>query len=161
MHRSINLLPYLRALEIEDYAEILLREVRMLAEGSETYSPTVGQLYKALGLKVQVRYHLEQKKLNGILQKTGHIYEMYCDNITESTDNPRQMWQRLVHQTKNDGPCMNAIERKWPSAAQIGVGKFLYNILMRDLKINVNAIRMKPCKTENVLPAFYTLFRYL
>lgn len=37
--------------------------------------------------------------------------------------------------------------------------KFLYNILMRDLKIDINCTRMGKQKTENLTPAFYTLFR--
>ncbi|CAO1371112.1 unnamed protein product [Diamesa hyperborea] len=161
-NRSINLLPYLRALELEDYADIVLREIRMLAEGSETYSPTVGQLYKALGNKVQVRYQMEQKKQNGILKKTGEIYGNYCDVLAHcnGSDNPRQLWQRLVYQKSNEGPSMDYSEKSWPGAAQIGVGRFLYNILMRDLKIDVNVIRITKQKTpENLLPAFYTLFR--
>lgn len=161
--RSINLLPYLRALDVEEYAEILLREIRMLAEGSETYSPTVGQLYRALGNKVQVRYHMQQKRKNGVLQKSGEIYGLYCDVLSKcfASDSPRQCWQRLIHLTRNQGPSMNFSETSWPMAAKMGVGKFLYNILMRDLKIDVNKIRhtTKNSKVEHLLPAFYTLFR--
>lgn len=156
-----NLLPYLRALEIEDYASIILREIRSLAEGSETYSPTVSQLYRNLGNKVELLYHMEVKKRNGILQKTGEIYGNFCDLLAAGTssDNPRQCWQRLVHQKANDGPTMKNIEKAWPVAAQVAVGRFLYNILMRDLKIDVNCIKMGKQKTENSTPAFYTLFR--
>lgn len=119
-----NLLPYLRALEMEDYAKIILREIRFLAEGSETYSPTVVQLYKALGNRVQMSYQMEHKKRNGILQKTGEIYGNFCETLAAGTssDNPRQCWQRLVYQKSNDGPSMNFIEKSWPVAAQIGVG---------------------------------------
>jgi DNA-directed RNA polymerase, mitochondrial len=53
--RAINLLPYLRALEVEQYAEILLREIKALSSGSDTYTPTVGSLYRELGHKVQVK----------------------------------------------------------------------------------------------------------
>ena len=156
-----NLLPYLRALDTEDYASIVLREIRNLAEGSETYSPTVTQLYKALGNKVQLRYQMEHKKRNGILQKTGEIYGNYCEIIATgaSSDNPRQCWQRLVYQKNSDGPSMNFHQRSWPINAQIGVGRFLYNIIMRDLKIDVSCLRMEKQKHENLTPAFYTLFR--
>ncbi len=133
----------------------------MLAEGSETYSPTVGQLYRALGNKVQTRYHMEQKKNNGLLQKTGQIYGQYCEIMAKgnTSDNSRQCWQRLVHLNKNDGPSMDYSEKVWPTAALMGVGKFLYQILMRDLKIDVNVVRTSKNKNENLLPAFYTLFR--
>lgn len=156
-----NLLPYLRALDVEDYATIIWREIRFLAEGSETFSPTVSQLYKALGNKVQLRYQMEHKKRNGVLQKTGEIYGNYCEILAAGTssDNPRQCWQRLVHQKNVEGPSMDFIEKSWPVAAQIGIGRFLYNILMRDLKVDVNCLRMGKQKGENLTPAMFTLFR--
>lgn len=100
-----NLLPYLRALEVDDYADIVIRETRNLAEGSETYSPTINQLYKSLGQKVELRYHTESKKRSGVLQKTGEIYGNFCDILAAGglSDNPRQCWQRLVHLKANEG----------------------------------------------------------
>ena len=157
-----NLLPYLRALDIDEFASIVLREIRKLAEGSETFSPTVKQLYKHLGNTVQLQYQMEKKKRIGILQKTGEIYGDYCDTLVaeSSSDNPRQSWQRLVHQKSNDGPNMNFIEKSWPVAAQISVGRFLYNIIIRDLRIDTNCMRSgKRLGSENFTPAFYTLFR--
>lgn len=47
---------YLKTLDTSQYADILIKEIYKLAEGSETFSPTVGQLYKELGQKVQQRY---------------------------------------------------------------------------------------------------------
>lgn len=159
---SQNLLPYLRALEVEEYANIVLREIRFLAEGSETYSNTVGRLYKALGIRVQLRYQMEHKKRNGILQKTGEVYGNYCDILAagNSSDNPRQCWQRLVHQKNHEGPSMNYNVTSWPVAAQISVGRFLYNIIMRDLKVDTHSMRMTKLKPESLTPAFYTLFRH-
>lgn len=53
--RAINIIPYLRLLNVEKYAEILVEEVRMLAEGSETFSQSVQILYSQIGRKVQER----------------------------------------------------------------------------------------------------------
>lgn len=158
---TLNLLPYLRALEVEEYASVVLREIRSLAEGSETFSPTVTQLYRTLGNKVQLRYQIEHKKRNGILQKSGEIYGNFCDILAAGTssDNPRQCWQRLVFQKTSDGPSMNFHQRSWPINAQISVGRFLYNIIMRDLRIDVNILKAQKHKFENQTPAFYTLFR--
>lgn len=156
-----NLLPYLKALGVDDYATIILREIRYLAEGSETYTPTVARLYNNLGVKVQLMYQMEHKKRNGLLQKIGETYGNFCEVISagSSSDNPRQCWQRLVYQKSNEGPSMNYREKHWPTAAQIGVGRFLYNILMRDLKFDLNSLKLIKSKTENLTPAFYTLFR--
>lgn len=34
------------------------QEIRKLAEGSETFSPTTGQLYRELGSQVRARYNI-------------------------------------------------------------------------------------------------------
>uniref|UniRef100_A0A6M2DMP6 DNA-directed RNA polymerase n=1 Tax=Xenopsylla cheopis TaxID=163159 RepID=A0A6M2DMP6_XENCH len=177
-HRAISIYPYLRVLKISDYADIVLRESRRVAEGSETYSPTVNQLYKELGLRVQSRYHIEVKQANGILDKINEIYGEYCFQISEtykrlqnidysisevhslnklSDFNTRQKWQMLIY-LKNHGSSTDVEEINWPLSVLLAVGKFLYNILMRDLKIDVKCMKMNN-KQQNTLPAFYTLFR--
>ena len=159
-NRTINLFSYLKVLDARQYADILLKEVRQLAEGSETYSPTIGMLYKKLGLKVQTRYLIELKKRNNLLDKMGEIYGEYCVKLSEcnSSDNSRQLWQRLVYSNCDSGPNMDISDKLWPSGVCFSIGRFLYNILMRDLKIDVNILRANN-KSKNLLPAFYTLFR--
>ncbi|XP_055917453.1 DNA-directed RNA polymerase, mitochondrial [Eupeodes corollae] len=161
-HGNMTYYTYLKILDSGQYVDILLKEIRMLAEGSETYSPTVGQLYKNLGMKVQQRYQIEQQKRNGILEKVGEIYTSYCDKWEEgvTNDNPRQIWQRLVHENRATGPSMDIIDVPWPKNVLAGVGRFLYNILMRDIKIDSFILRANTKnKQTNLMPAFYTLFR--
>uniref|UniRef100_W8B9K7 DNA-directed RNA polymerase n=2 Tax=Ceratitis capitata TaxID=7213 RepID=W8B9K7_CERCA len=158
----MNYYTYLKVLDPSIYTDILLKEIYKLAEGSETFSPTVGQLYKELGQKVQQRYQVEMKKKNGTLDKIGEIYNGYCDFWDEvnTSDNPRQIWQRLVHEHRISGPSMDIKYGSWPPNVLSGVGRFLHNILMRDIKIDVHILRKKgSSKQHNVLPAFYTLFR--
>lgn len=157
-----NLLPYLRTLEVEQYADILLNEIRRLTEGSETYSPYLSQLYRSLGEKVEMRFHIEQKMKLGVLQKTGEVFGNYCDVLAtgNSSDNSRQCWQRIVYHSKDDGASMDFHHQLWPIGAKIGVGKFLYNILIRDLKLDPNFLRTGKLQSENLIPAFFTLFRH-
>lgn len=159
--RALNLFPYLKSLDVSQFAHILLKEIRTLCEGSETYSPSMNILHKDIGRRVQMHFQVEQKKRNGVLEKMGEIYSSYCETMAEgnTSDNPRQLWQRLVYQQSNEGPSMDIVEKPWPLSAQFGVGKFLYNIMLRDLKIDANCLRAN-AKTTNLLPAFYTLFRY-
>lgn len=158
---SQNLIPYLRALEAEEFVDLILQEIRQLAESSETYSLSIGSMFKNLGEKVQLRYRIEHKKRNGLLQKTGEIYGNYCEILAAGTssDNPRQIWQRLVYQKIGDGPSMDFRDKPWPKAAKIAVGRFLYNIILHDCKIDVNCLKMHKQKTTNYSAAFYTLFR--
>lgn len=55
-YRSVNIYPYLRVLNTEQYVDIIIHEVRKLAEGSETFSPTVNLLYRNLANQVKLRY---------------------------------------------------------------------------------------------------------
>ncbi|XP_022226016.2 DNA-directed RNA polymerase, mitochondrial [Drosophila obscura] len=164
-HGYMNYYTYLKALDSTHFADILIKELYKLAEGSETFSPTVGQLYKELGEKVQQRYQIEQKKHNGTLEKIGEIYSSYCDlwDSGNTQDNSRQAWQRLVHEQRESGPSMDLPEVPWPTNVLAGVGRFLYNILMRDIKIDPHIMRQKSksktVASQNLLPAFYTLFR--
>lgn len=167
-HGYMNYYTYLKVLETSHYTDILIKEIYKLAEGSETFSPTVGQLYKELGQKVQQCYQIELKKNNGTLEKIGEIYSSYCElwDSGKTQDNTRQMWQRLVHEQRHSGPSMDLPEVPWPANVLTGVGRFLYNILMRDIKIDSHIMRQKSkSKTattttpQNLLPAFYTLFR--
>ncbi|XP_055593098.1 DNA-directed RNA polymerase, mitochondrial isoform X2 [Uranotaenia lowii] len=159
--RSINLFPYLKALDVAQYTEILLDEAQMLIEGSDTFSYVISHLHRELGKKVEARYHVEQKRSNGVLDKTCEIYGMYCDALSEGTssDNPRQLCQRLVHENRQSGASMDIQSISWPKAAVNGVGRFLYSILKNDLKVNVNAASKINRQVKNV-PAFYSLFRY-
>lgn len=159
-NRSINLLPYLKALDVNEYVNILLREVRKLAEGSETFSPTVGQLYRELGQRVQTRFQVINKANNGILSKLGDVYNKYTEDLVDANriDNSRQSWQRIVHENRSIGPSIDYNDKTWPTPIIISVGRFLYHILMHDVRIDVNATRMN-AKSKNFLPAFYALFR--
>lgn len=162
----MNYYTYLKTMDTSHFVDILIKELYKLAAGSETFSPTVGQLYKELGQKVQQRYQIEQKKQNGTLEKIGEIYSSYCDiwDSGKTQDNTRQAWQRLVHEQRTSGPSMDQPEVPWPSNVLTGVGRFLYNILMRDIKIDSHLMRTKSksktaSQPQNLLPAFYTLFR--
>ncbi|KAJ6649912.1 DNA-directed RNA polymerase, mitochondrial [Pseudolycoriella hygida] len=155
---SSSIIPYLLVLNAEQYADILVDEVQMLAEGSETFSQSIRILYKQIGEKVQDRYFMERKTKNGVMEKTLDIYSQYYKTMCEgrSSDNPRQMWQRCVHHGRTSGASMDIVDRPWPMAVLIEVGRFLYQLLMKDVKIDVNIMNNRKSK---YLPAFYTIFR--
>lgn len=113
--------------------------------------------------------------MNGVLQKVGDIYNDYCeikDLNQKDHGNSRQIWQRLVHNHRTMGPSLDIVDIKWPSNVQTAVGRFLYTILIRDVKIDAFIMRKRGKKNDetsptgkpvtyktNLLPAFYTLFR--
>lgn len=106
------------------------------------------------------RHFMDRKTNNGVLDKTKEIYEQYYRTICEgqSSDNSRQMWQRLVHQNRQSGASMNIVDNAWPMPICMEVGRFLFQILMRDIKIDTNVMRIDSTKSYH-LPAFFSIFR--
>ncbi|XP_071439372.1 DNA-directed RNA polymerase, mitochondrial [Hetaerina americana] len=166
-HRFMNLYPFLSSVKKEELVELVLQEIRKLAEGSETFSPTTNQLYRELGSRVLERYQVNWKERTGILQKVKYLYNKYCDwfanpESVSLSEKPitctRQAWQSLVHSHQDEGASLNFKERSWPVSVQIGIGKFLYEIILREIRIDINISRPSN-KKSHLLPAFYTLFR--
>ncbi|KAK4874106.1 hypothetical protein RN001_013466 [Aquatica leii] len=166
----LTLEPYLRLLSTKDFVQIIVDEARKIAEGSETYSPTCVQLYRDLGTKVYMRYQILRKQKTGALDKVIRVHSEYCDHyadlhkeldvlpICNSQTNTRQLWQWIEHIHQGDGATTLIDHQAWVPTVLQSIGKFLYHIIMHDLKIDVNI--MKPnSKNKNFLPCFYTIFR--
>lgn len=74
----LNMEPFLRCLPIKDYITIIIEEAKIIAQGSETYSPTVNMLYKDLGAKVYNKYLVLLKEKSGVLDKIKDVHNNYC-----------------------------------------------------------------------------------
>lgn len=168
---ALSMEPYMRCIPTKDFVKIIVEEAKNIALGSETYSPTVGFLYKDLGSKVYARYKILRKQKSGVLEKVSDIHTKFCHDYavkhgelgvlpkTELKVNSRQTWQLLEHSMKREGSSIDLDHQEWVPAALVNIGKFLYHIVMHDLKINVNCMRQN-IKHKNYLPAFYTVFRH-
>lgn len=66
---SLNMEPFFRSIPPKEFIAIITEEAVKLAQGSETYSPTVNQLYRELGSKVYLRYKVLTKQRTGALDK--------------------------------------------------------------------------------------------
>ncbi|XP_050428199.1 DNA-directed RNA polymerase, mitochondrial [Adelges cooleyi] len=160
-YRNVNIYPYLRVLSTEQYVNIIIHEVRQLALGSETFSPTVNMLHRQLANQVRLRYQIEYKKNTKILEKIKTVYSDYCSwyiNSNNDSQNTRQQWQKLIHKYKSVGADIELDDKVWPSTVLSSVGRFLYNIIIKDIKIDVNILKDNKAE-EHLLPAFYTVFR--
>ncbi|KAK5641981.1 hypothetical protein RI129_010528 [Pyrocoelia pectoralis] len=166
----LSLEPYLRVMPNKEFVQIIVEEAKKIAQGSETYSPTCQQLYKELGSKVYMRYKVLQKQKMGVLDKIVKVHGKYCDryaNLHANLDtfpkeknfyNTRQIWQWIDHLNKSEGASVLIDQNPWIPTVLQNIGKFLYHIIMHDLKIDVNVMRLN-CKHKNYLPSFYTIFR--
>ncbi|KAK0181415.1 hypothetical protein PV327_003703 [Microctonus hyperodae] len=156
---SMVLYPCLCVLDKEQYVDAILREVRKLANGSETFSPSFITLCRKLGKYINDRYEMLVNTRNGYIKRTEQTYFAYADWYINRKDgmNSRIVWQRISDDKSRDFS-LELQTIQWPINLQISVGKFLYGIILKDIKIDVNYIKPES-NTKRFLPAFYTLFR--
>lgn len=162
--------PFMRSIPIKDFVTIIVDEAKKLANGSETFSPVTGQLHRELGSKVYERYILLRKQKTGVLDKVTAVHNKYCTIYANEHDdldvlplnniyvNSRQKFQRIEHSMKDTGASLSLDHCRWTPPTLLTIGKFLYRIVMHDLKIDVSAMNNSSTK-PNYLPAFYTIFR--
>ncbi|RVE47325.1 hypothetical protein evm_008006 [Chilo suppressalis] len=162
-YSAIALYPYLKVLEVDQFVDIIMDEISKLVDGSETYSPTFTILQRDLGTQIYHKYQIEQFRRNGVLKKIEEIYEKYCEwylHRSTGTDsrpyNARQAWQMLIHRHRT-GASLDTAEAPWPLEMRQNIGKFLYNIIINDVKIDVNMFKTKPKPKK--LPAVYKVHR--
>lgn len=156
--KKINLYPYLRLLTPEELADILMDELKCLGQASESYTSTVVQMYASVGEKVQRKYQVKVLAKNGVTEKVEQLYATYRDILSSGTctDNPRQLWQRIVHHARNIGPDIDQPPIYWPWPVHCDIGRTLFKILFENIKIDAN---MFNAKTKNEVPVLYSLFR--
>ncbi|KAK8776990.1 hypothetical protein V5799_029663 [Amblyomma americanum] len=162
LHRGMSLYPYLSALEPDAYVNIMLQEIRALAMSSETFSPTLSHLHHGVGVKVMTRYMTAVKERNGIAAKVTSLYEKYLSYCLQpelwSQYSARECWQRLKAEN-SAGPSLDAEITHWPYHASLGVGRFLYDIIFHEVKIDINVLRPSSSSTKTMVPAFYNIYR--
>ncbi|XP_066246589.1 DNA-directed RNA polymerase, mitochondrial [Euwallacea similis] len=167
---ALTLEPYLRCVPSSDIVEIIVQEAKRIAQGSETYSPEVHLLHKMLGAKLYMRYKIVRKQKTGVLDQTMEIHKKYCQNYAtsftkledvpcgEDFKHPRIQWQLLEHEQCKNGATLDMAHQPWAPGTLISLGRFLYHIIIHDLKVDVNSMR-RDRSNKNFLPAFYTIFR--
>lgn len=162
LHRGMSLYPYLSVLEPDAYVNIMLQEIRALAMSSETFSPTLGHLHYGVGIKIMTRYMTAVKERNGIAAKVTSLYEKYLAYCLQpelwNQYSARECWQRLKAENSS-GPSLDAEITHWPYHAALGVGRFLYDIIFHEVKIDINVLRPSSSSTKTMVPAFYNIYR--
>lgn len=158
--KAINIYPYMLLLQPEEYADILMDEIKTLGEVGLSYSPTVGTLYEQIGEKVLNHYITKTRDQNGINEKLHSLYKTYREILCSGncSDNPRQLWQRIIHHSRDSGPCVIQKPIDWPYNVKREIGFTLFKILLDDLKIDANLLDPKKTQAQYV-PVIYSMFR--
>ncbi|XP_043277572.1 DNA-directed RNA polymerase, mitochondrial [Venturia canescens] len=160
-NQRLTLLPYLCVLKKEDYVNAIITHAHRLADGSETFSLPITSLCNDLGRTINRKYEVEEKQRMGVMEKIEKVYIKYCDWYLNPDDriNGRVAWETIEQQTKKKGASLNPGNLKWPSNIHYNVGKFLYDIILKDIKFDINCLKVNSTEKHDI-PAFYTLFRF-
>ncbi|XP_043674513.1 DNA-directed RNA polymerase, mitochondrial [Vespula pensylvanica] len=156
--------PFLKVLPTERYVNIMLHEIRNLSENSQSYTLPLSVLYANIGFLIFREYEIYIKEKNGVVNKIIDIYDKYlnwyCQTGPLNTQlgvNSRIAWSKFIYENQHYGASLDRESIHWPYSVCVNIGKFLYQIIINDIKINTN------CQTTNSSicekPAFYTLFR--
>ncbi|XP_064077870.1 DNA-directed RNA polymerase, mitochondrial-like [Macrobrachium nipponense] len=157
-NKEMNLYPYLVCLPPEDFVNIMMQEINHFASGSEAYSLSRYNLYRGIGEKVYQKFLINHKKGNGILNKLKVIYKkfglwMLADHHGDGVPYmPRIQWKHLMQEQNTCN--LHHTVTEWPNNVLLGVGQFLYSLLLRHVMV------WKPLHSEkHVYPAFYEIDR--
>ncbi|XP_033208635.1 DNA-directed RNA polymerase, mitochondrial isoform X2 [Belonocnema kinseyi] len=155
---TTHLHPFLSVLDKEEYVEAIMREIKRLGETAEAFSPPVNYLSKELGQNIFLKYEARVKKNDGLIDKTLESYGEYCKWYLEggNEENGRIKWQLLEDEMRQKGNTLNLKIVEWPAHVMKNVGRFLYDIIIKDLKMNVSVTKGR----EIFVPAFYVVFRH-
>ena len=154
---GMTLYPYLVVLDTQYYIEAMIEEIRLRANMSEYYSPPVSLLFAGLGQRVMIRYLLKSQIRDGTAQDFQQIYNKFIDyykNPDLTTKyNPREYWHKLMEEQQhyyND----NTRDKIWPYHVQVGVGQFLYQLILQEIKIDSNIMKMSTSAKRRAVLAF-------
>lgn len=155
------LYPFLQVLPKEEYINAILSEINQLTKFSAGYSCTMTYLYLMLGMYIYKRYEFHRRIKDGTIENSIQVYKKYLEwymqtNPADKISNGRIKWQQLVQEAKKSGICCEMTVPEWSNNIMINIGKFLYNIIVNDVKI---PHAPKPGAPERQIPAFYLLFR--
>jgi len=154
----INIYPYLLALDPECYVDIMLEEVMNYAKYSSFYSPPASYLHYTLGSKVANSY-LSYIRLN-YYDYFNYIYEDFINYIvdpsTNSKLNPRTFWLNCSNR-KGYFISSDIDEMVIPLPAILSIGRFLYDMITHDLKIDSDIFKKSSNKARKI-PIFYSVY---
>lgn len=155
------LYPFLQVLPKEEYINAILSEINQLTKFSGGFSCTMSYLYLMLGMYIYKRYEFHRRIKDNTIENSIQVYKNYLEwymqtNPADRTSNGRIKWQQLIQKTKESGICCEMTVPEWSYNIMTNVGKFLYNIIVNDVKI---PHAPKPGAPERQIPAFYLLFR--
>ncbi|KAH0539281.1 DNA-directed RNA polymerase, mitochondrial isoform X1 [Cotesia glomerata] len=154
------LYPYLCVLNKEEYVNAIMHEIRKLANGSESFSPSFSLLRKRLGKFINDKYDILIKKQSKYPEILGNVYSKYGQWYLSCTNgqNSRENWHQISQEVSPNFSLELELSQ-WPTNLSRQIGKFLYKIILNDVKIDTNSTRLDR-EPQDLRPAFYIVWRH-
>jgi DNA-directed RNA polymerase len=154
---GMNVYPYLCSLDLKALVDMMVDEAIMLGRTNGTYSPPSYLNYLNLGRRIQNHYltQILLKNFPEVIDLYDSFLNYYTDPKLMAASNPREHWQRLARDRKLYlNPDVN--EMVWPYSVTHSIGKMMYEIMMKELKIDANMF--KETHKKRIVPAFLTIY---
>ncbi|KAK3917409.1 DNA-directed RNA polymerase, mitochondrial [Frankliniella fusca] len=160
---SFQLPAYLECLPLESFVELIIQEVYKRLDDSERQSVGFTIAERALGKRVKDLYDMHVLNKYGVKSKTREAYINYCkwyanpENYPEGPSNPREIWETVIRSLNVDDSYVNSVCCDWNPDMILKIGKFMYSILLKDVKVDANTGSSE--KSPHMVPALYVIFR--
>lgn len=163
---KIHIYPYLCSIDRSMMVHLILDEIENSAKLS-SFSLSTSYLHLQFGHKVMNRYIKAKALSDGSHQEKQKIYtdylKEYCKNPSVMGKmNSREFIQQKALETKNYAIYKDRLSpvEEWPHHVIASVGKFLYGIILKEVKFDPSSIKSgkKDINPNNLIHAFYTAY---
>jgi DNA-directed RNA polymerase len=163
---KIHLYPYLCSIDKTMLVHLMLDEIETNASFA-SYSMSTNQLHKNFGHKIMTRYLRAKSIEDGSYHEKQKIYTEYLREYCTNPDlvsrvTPRQFIQTKAVETNNYSIYKDKLTlvEEWPHHIVMAVGKFLYGVLLREIKFDPETVRnpKRDINMNNLVHAFYTAY---
>lgn len=158
---SICYYPFLTLLQPDECVSVMLQSLSNIASTTEG-SMTIA-LARELSSRLFRKYSIRAKLKQGNAKQIKDLYRTYVLQSMDDTETdfqlPREYFQQLEDAMLGSSSLDKAFHaRTWPSGLLIGIGTLLADIMLREIKIDVNMHNSKPEKQW--IPALYHMYTY-
>lgn len=163
---KVHLYPYLCSVDKNMLLHLMLDEIETNSAFS-SYSMSTNALHLQFGAKVMTRYMRAKAISDGSFHEKQRIYNQYLNEYCKNPQlmgemNPREYIQKKAAETKNYAIYKERISplEEWPHHVVAAVGRFLYGIILREVKFDPEILRhpTREVKPKDLVHAFYTAY---
>lgn len=147
---EINKIAALSLFKPEEYADLCVEHLQSMLQRDGAFPLTIAFMHYNLGHKLALKFEDKLKKEYFLIEQKEDFYKKYCEKLclTDCTDNPRQIWQRL--EVEHGGRIHNKPEFWWTKKKKAVIGRHLFELFIKNTVIDENIVK----QTKNIAPKY-------